>query len=422
MKCAWLGLLIGLAAVPTAAATQSTFAVRDVRLFDGEQVRLHQTVIVKDGRIAEVGQGIAIPPHTRIVVGRGRTLLPGLIDAHVHVFPGAQKDALRFGVTTELDMFHDGPELPHWQEQRRRLLETDEADTWSAGIGATAPGGHPSEFGGSFPTISSAAQAESFVTDRIASGSDYIKLFIEDLSEFGPKKTLPTLSKDELCALVKAAHARGKLTVVHAEAEAGAREAIECGADGLAHLFVDRPADAEFLDEARKRGLFVISTAGIFANQSGYFYPQLLSADPRVSRYLSARERKILVSSGGRKMPDFFPNALRTITALHAARIPILAGTDAPNPGAPHGLGLHLELQILVQGGLSPVEALRSATSLPAKVFSLGDRGTITKGARADLLLVQGDPTSEISDTLAIERIWKNGFPIARTNPKRIAG
>ncbi|HEV2593660.1 MAG TPA: amidohydrolase family protein [Sphingomicrobium sp.] len=416
MKCAWFGLLSFLTAVQASATSVSMFAVRDVRLFDGEEVRVHQTVIVKHGRIFKVGHNIAIPSGSRIVEGAGRTLLPGLIDAHVHVFPGAQKDALRFGVTTELDMFHNGLELRRWQKQRQQLIETNEADTWSSGVGATAPGGHPSEFGGNFPTIGAAAQAESFVADRVASGSDYIKLFIEDLSEFGLKKTLPTLSKDEVCAVVKAAHLHGKLAIVHAEAEAGAREALDCGADGLAHLFVDQPPDAAFIDEAKRKGIFVITTASVFARQSGYIYSQLLSADRRVSGYLSARERNILLASAGRKMPDFFPNALRSIAMFHAAGIPILAGTDAPNPSVPHGLGLHLELQILVQAGLSPVEALRSATSLPAKVFSLSNRGIIAEGARADMILIRGDPTSEISDTLSIERIWKNGFPVARRN------
>lgn len=91
------------------AASSNSFAIRDVRVFDGA----------------------------------GKTLLPGLINAHVHVFPGAQKNALRFGVTTELDMFDVSHDHAKWKAQRERLTRTNEADTWASGIGVTVKGGAP---------------------------------------------------------------------------------------------------------------------------------------------------------------------------------------------------------------------------------------------------------------------------------------
>jgi len=102
------------------------------------------------------------------------------------------------------------------------------------------------------------------------------------------------------------------------------------------------------------------------------------------------------------------------VRALHDAGVDILAGSDVSEPipilgGLAHGASLHHELQLLVQGGFTPVQALRAATSVPARRFSLTDRGRIVPGARADLLLVDGDPTITISDTLSARAVWRRG-------------
>lgn len=99
--------------------------------------------------------------------------------------------------------------------------------------------------------------------------------------------------------------------------------------------------------------------------------------------------------------------------------MPILAGTDAPNPGTIHGASLHHELQLLVESGLSPIDALRAATSLPAMCFGLNDRGIIASGKRADLVLVKGDPARRIEDTTRIVGVWKNGRLIDRDQRKK---
>ena len=94
--------------------------------------------------------------------------------------------------------------------------------------------------------------------------------------------------------------------------------------------------------------------------------------------------------------------------------MPILAGTDAPNPGTAHGASIHRELELLVRAGLSPLEALRAATSVPARAFALHDRGRIAPGLRADLVLVDGDPTRDILATRNIVAIWKLGRIVDR--------
>ena len=94
--------------------------------------------------------------------------------------------------------------------------------------------------------------------------------------------------------------------------------------------------------------------------------------------------------------------------------VPILAGSDPPARGRPYGASMHRELELMVQAGLSPTAALRAATSVPARIFGLDDRGRIAPGLRADLLLVDGDPTADILATRSIVAIWKQGAQFDR--------
>jgi hypothetical protein len=104
-----------------------------------------------------------------------------------------------------------------------------------------------------------------------------------------------------------------------------------------------------------------------------------------------------------------FRNALAAVGQLARGGVPILAGTDAPNPGTTHGASMHRELELLVSAGLSPAAALTAATATPARIFGLKDRGRIAPGLRADLVLVKGDPTTDILATRDIQRVWKLG-------------
>jgi imidazolonepropionase-like amidohydrolase len=105
--------------------------------------------------------------------------------------------------------------------------------------------------------------------------------------------------------------------------------------------------------------------------------------------------------------------AKESVRRLHEAGVPILAGTDA----ATHGVSLHRDLELLVDAGLEPVDALVAATSAAADAFGLTDRGRIAPGLRADLLLVQGDPTADIKATRKLRRIWKAGVEVDREIP-----
>jgi imidazolonepropionase-like amidohydrolase len=107
--------------------------------------------------------------------------------------------------------------------------------------------------------------------------------------------------------------------------------------------------------------------------------------------------------------PNALPNAVHTAGMLHRAGVPLLAGTDANIYAPLHGASLHRELLLLTQAGLSPEEALAAATSMPAHHFGLTDRGLGQPGKRADLILVDGDPTQDITATRSIVDVWRRG-------------
>jgi imidazolonepropionase-like amidohydrolase len=368
---------LSLLVVCCAAAGQQpsgSFVVRNVRVFDGERVAQAATVVVRDGKIASIGQGASVPAGLPEVDGTGDTLLPGLIDCHTHTFGPALRLALESGVTTELDMFTDYRYAGRIKKEQAAGQDADIADLRSAGTLVTAPKGHGTEYGLSIPTISGPEEAQAFVDARIAEGSDYIKII------YTVPLPAPTVSKETMAAVIQAAHKRGKLAIVHINSLQGATDAIDAGADGLAHLFVDQPPGPDFGRFVAAHRAFVVPTLTVLGDRG-------------------------------------LNNAEEAVRELKAAHVPILAGTDAPNTSA-HGVGLHHELELLVHAGLTPVEALRGATSAPASVFQLGDRGVIAAGARADLLLVKGDPTADIKATRGIVAVWKAGIALA---PKALA-
>jgi imidazolonepropionase-like amidohydrolase len=408
---------LAVALAPVGAHAQGAFVVRDVRLFDGERVAEHRSVLVREGTIADVGGAeLAVPADVRVVDGRGRTLIPGLIDAHVHLSDSAESDlrqALALGVTTMLDMFSGGERY----ERIKALRSTDApdvADVRTAGIGASVPGGHPSQMGGPpIPTITDSTQARAFVDARIAEGADYVKIIYDDLSSLGRK--VPMLDKPTLRALVRAAHLRGKLAVVHVLSEWQARDAIEAGADGLAHLFTGATVSPDFAQLAARRGVFVIPTLTVLYGDCGRSIAKKVAEDTLLRPYIRPSMRGRAAMTFPARAGASCAGTDEALLQLVRAAVPILAGTDAPSPGATYGASVHGELELLVGAGLTPVHALAAATSDAARAFKLDDRGRVSRGMRADLVLVDGDPTRDILATRRIVGVWKKGVTVQRT-------
>ena len=441
LPIAAIGILL-FARLGVGQTSASSFVIHNARVFDGEKIISGANVVVADGKIAAVGSDIQAPTDAQVIDASGDTLLPGLIDSHVHIWTrDVLASALAFGVTTELDMFMRWRETKGWKEQESKGT-FDIADFRTAGTCVTSPAGHGTEEGFPIPTISSPNEAQAFVDARIAEGSDYIKI----MYDFGDNYSV--MSRETMAAVVKAAHHRGKLVLVHIDSYEGAIEAIEAGADGLAHLPHDRPPAKDFGAFVKAHHMFVETTLAIprflFGTGGGgetivddpMLAPYLLTSDtgnlkgitpikPEVHGMLlhhleqlknptpfEVREQESLKGIAPDQY-DEFSNGEETLRMLDRAGVPILVGTDAAN-GAIAGVLMDAELETVVKAGLSPLKALTDATSVPAKIFSLNDRGRIAPGLRADLVLVRGDPTTDIRDTKDIVAIWKQGVRFDR--------
>jgi imidazolonepropionase-like amidohydrolase len=234
--------------------------------------------------------------------------------------------------------------------------------------------------------------------------------------EFEGQPPLPMLDRETVKSVVAAAHRQNKLAVVHATYPDLVRVAVESGADVLAHMWLtarrrsDADTDDQLVSLIREHGASVIPTLTILESLTTGDGRSLLE-DSTLARRLSDRGRKNLASPHLQlKVP--FVDGLNAVRLLHQAGVPVLAGTDAAEPGVEYGISLHREMELLVRAGLSPLDALKAATSNPARAFRLEGRGRIAVGGPADLVLVSGDPTRDILSTRRIESIWKCGVQL----------
>jgi imidazolonepropionase-like amidohydrolase len=354
-------------------------ALTNVRVFDGGTLTEPVTVVIDNGVIG------TDPSGAEAIDGDGGVLLPGLIDAHVHLHDAATLDQLcAHGITTALDM-------ASWPTAKVDGLrgQVGRTDIRSAGVPATTSGSRHSCIP-SFPAaglVDSPDHASTFVAERVAEGSDYIKIIADS----------PGPDQATMDALVAAAHEHGMRTVVHATTTTTFAMAVSAGADTTTHVPIDRALDASVLTQMAAADTIAIPTLTMM---------------------------KGIAETIGKAVGLDYEAARTTVAAMYRASIPILAGTDANStPGVPFsppfGESLHQELELLVEAGLSCVDALRGATSIPARHFGLADRGVVAPGRRADLILLDGDPLSNICATRNILRVWCAGFETAGSQSGR---
>lgn len=413
MRMTCMALLL----IATSTLRAEDFLIKNARIFDGERVLQRASVLIHDGKIARIGSRIPGGKSIRVVDGRGKTLIPGLIDAHTHIRSRRDlEQSVVFGVTTDISMLMDlALATTEKAEQQESNRAKDRADLFSSGYCATAPGGHGTEYGLKFPTLTGPEGAQAWVDDRIAEGSDFIKIIYEYGGDTGHGGR-PSIDKSTLQALIAAAHARGKLAVVHIHSEQQAMDATELGADGLAHLFAfgGDTIDPRFVPSIVEHHAFVIPTFSVLESVCNESPGQHLLDDPKLSSYVASDYLSQLRRNINHGQPHNCMFSIAAIPPLAAAHVRILAGTDAGNPGTAPGISLHGELKYLVKAGLTPTQALASATSVPASTFHLSDRGRIARGLRADLVLLNGDPTVDITATRDIVEVWKAGIPVNR--------
>ncbi len=350
--------------------------LRGVRVYRDGAFGGPEDVVFDDGVI---GSG----PADGAEAESGGYLVPGLIDCHIHLYgPETLRALATYGVTSGMDMSSPAPLVA-------ALRGTPGVtDIRSPMMAATAP---TSAHAARLKDIPAAAEAlvggvadvDAWISRHVEQGADYIKVVID----------LPGFDQATVDALVAASHGRGLQVVAHASRSDAVTVAQRAGVDVLTHAPLDRPIDAVQAAELVASGTVIVPTLTMMRG---------------LVENLQAK---------GIPGPAYEP-ARASVAALHAAGMPILAGTDAnATPAAPvspvFGESLHDELALLVDAGLTPAQALDAATSVAATHFGLADRGRIAPGLRADLVLLEDDPTADIAATRTIRGVWIAGERVA---------
>lgn len=409
-----------------------------------------QDVLVRGDRIVAIGDTgtIEIPAEAQRIDGRGATLLPGLVDSHGHVgngsappwartFPDPDRNLEAFlycGVTTVFDPADLEPDA----FERRDAVAAGQLlgpTIFATGPMLTAVGGHP------LPVVeelapwwirwyivrhavrplASKADAEAAIDGLVEQKADLVKIAIDSIPEGAPR-----LGDDLAASVVSIAHDRGLRVVSHVGTLADALAAGSAGVDAFMHMVYKEPLDPEGARRIAAFGKPVVPTMGVFESYA------LTGRQPRVPSLLEVQTVDADVLASFDEIPEdavapafaeFFDRLFETrqawresIRLMRAEGVTILAGSDVQSGVFP-GAGLHRELALLVESGMTEAEALRAATWEAARFLEASDDpsfGRVAVGKRADLLLVDGDPTADLADLARIRTVMKGGVPLVR--------
>jgi imidazolonepropionase-like amidohydrolase len=410
----------------------TTVAFRGATLIDGTGAAPvpDALLVVADGRIVYAGIATpealdAIPPDAHTVSLAGKWIVPGLVDAHVHADSDADlRQMLRWGVTAVRLMAED---VVASQETARRAAAADSGmpDVVPSAPIFTVKGGWwgqdepPDAHLDRFPSTPDAARAA--VRKAKALGAREIKLMLDDTAWCrAPLPLLPKVDPAVERALIAEARRQGLRATVHAPGLADAEEAVAAHATALAHGVLE-PLGEETIAKMKRRPVYYIPTMDVFeflADTRGFVDGVL--ADPAATAAGAlppetvAKLRGAGYAAGYRARYPNFANLKRRLPALydnlrrlHAAGVPVALGTDM---WAFPGFAVSVEMDLFVRAGLTPLEAIRSATQTAARSLAIdGNYGTLEAGKRADFLVLDRDPLADVKNLRRIDGVYKQG-------------
>ena len=400
--------------------------VTNARVFDPRTggVADGMTIVVEGNRIVSVSPGTAVTATGEVIDAGGKLVLPGLWDMHVHVFETDGMLHIASGITSARDLGNDPDTLLEF----KRKVESGESIGPRLVLAGLVDGRGP--FQGPTKMLADNEEEARTVIDFLAShGYEGLKIYSSIKPELVP-------------FLTRYAHEKGLRVSGHIPAGMTASQAVDAGYDEIQHanmlmlnfmpdvketrtparftevanrglnLDLDSAEVRAFFDKLKTRHVTIDPTVNIF---EGMFTARAGSTDPGyamiVDRLPPQVRRGFLI--GGLPVPEgkdtdyraSFQRMLDLVKAAHDAGVTVVAGTDAFA-----GFALHRELELYAQAGLSPVEVLRIATLVPAQVLKREkDLGTIEPGKLTDFILVDGDPTTNISDIRKVVTVVKDG-------------
>jgi imidazolonepropionase-like amidohydrolase len=376
------------------------------------------TLLVRDGRIEAVGRRVKIPAEAERIDARGKTIIPGLICAHGHVNDPAQLGVyLRDGITTVLSLGGDKEFALREQNSKAapgtapRLYVAGPIQDSTAIAGAVA--------------VTTPDEARTSVDELIRNRPDIVKLRVDDFLGARPK-----MSPEVYQAVIDEAREKGFRTAAHVVLLADAKGVLRAGVDYIAHSVRDHEVDDEFIALMKKRHAFYSPTLtrelAVFAySETPSFLSDpffLKEADPAEIAKMQDPKRQQTVRNDPAALwyKDHLPVAMRNLKILSDAGIPIALGTDSGGgPGRFQGYFEHLELEYETKAGLTPMQALVSATRGAAQAINISQQvGTLEKGKWADFLVLSANPLDDIRNTRSIESVWVGGVRVPAKAPK----
>jgi imidazolonepropionase-like amidohydrolase len=371
---------------------------------DRERVVESQTVIIRNGRIAEIGPAnkVKVPDGATRVDGAGKYLMPGLAEMHGHIpppnAPKAYTESVLFlyaanGITTVRGMLG----APNQLELRDRA---NRGEIVSPALYLAGP-----SFNGN--SVNSPEQAVSMVRSQKQEGWDLLKVH-------------PGLTRDEYDAMAKTAKEVGIRFAGHIPAEVGLIHALEMGQETIDHVdgYIEYlngeagPLDEAKLADAVRRtktaGAWIVPTMVLWETLIGYTdlntlaaMPELKYAPPQqVEQWKTAHQNRLNQPNFDRKKAELIAtNRMRILKSLHDGGVRILLGTDAPQQFSVPGFSIHREMAFMLKCGFTPYQIIQSGTKNVGDYFKgKDDFGTVEVGKRADLILVQGNPLKDVAN------------------------
>jgi imidazolonepropionase-like amidohydrolase len=422
-----VALIIAALAVLTVSATdqQSQATTHSVRAWIGARIIdgnggpaiENATLLIRDGRIEAVGKRVKIPAGAERIDATGKTIIPGLICAHGHVNDPAQFGIyLRDGITTILSL--GGDKEFALREQSTKAAPGTAPRLYVAGLiqdSTVIPGA---------VAVKSPEEARKSVDELIRNKPDIVKVRVDDFLGARPK-----MSPEVYQAVIDEAHKNGFRAAAHVVLMEDAKGLLRAGVDYIAHSVRDREVDDEFIQLMKQHHTFYSPTLtrelAVFAySETPSFFSDpffLKEADPAEIAKMEDPKRQETTRNDRSALwyKEHFPIAMSNLKKLFDAGIIIAMGTDSGGgPGRFQGYFEHLELEYETKAGLTPMQALVSATSGAAQALNLSKKvGTLEKGKWADFVVLSANPLDDIRNTRKIDSVWIGGVRVPDKKP-----
>jgi imidazolonepropionase-like amidohydrolase len=434
-----IALLLALLIGTCGGAHAQTTALRGARVIDGSGGAAldNATIVIRDGRFVAIGPSAqtSVPSGAEIIDYAGKTIIPGLISDHSHVgvFVGLKaapdnynRDAIlrqlrqleAYGVTTVTALGLNGP-LFYELRPELHAGRIPGADLFGADQGVGVVGGQPSA-------------AVVNVGDNQIARPDTVEVARESIRQMAARKTdlvkiwldsggglMPKMRPEVYSAVIDESHKNGLRVAAHIYDLDDAKAVVQANVDIIAHGVRDKPVDSEFIDMMKARSVWYVSTMVldytnfVFADQPSWMGEPFLqrALHPAVRAQFDDpawRERMLAMPATAKNRAAVATNQ-KNLKALQDAGVQVGFGSDSGVGLRIPGVAEHLELMLMVEAGLTPMQAITNATSNAARLLKLDDRGVLAAGKLADLVVLDGDPTANIANSRKIHAVWHRG-------------